>query len=178
MSAATFMVHAQQKIEISANGRTMTATLAENAATSALIEQLKSAPMVLKMDDYGGFEKVGALPSPLPTSNSQITTTAGDMMLYQGRNLVIFYGSNSWSYTPIGHIDGASAESIRGLLGEGSVEVILSMPSSELNEATAKTGKMDGSIIDMAGRRISGNVSELSPGIYIINGKAHRIGQQ
>jgi len=97
----------------------MTATLIDNAATRELTALLSQDPVTIEMDDYGGFEKVGALPQSLPTSNSQITTQPGDIMLYQGRNMVIFYGSNSWSYTRLGKIDGATVEGLRQFFGNG-----------------------------------------------------------
>ncbi len=69
------------------------------------------------MSDYGGFEKVGTLPLSFTTSNSQISTAPGDIMLYQGNQMVIFYGTNSWSYTRLGKIDNATAESVSQFLG-------------------------------------------------------------
>lgn len=57
------------------------------------------------MSDYAGFEKVGSLGRSLPTSNSQTTTQSGDIVLYNGDQIVIFYASNSWSYTRLGKID-------------------------------------------------------------------------
>ena len=81
-----------------------TAALEENDAVSALIEMMEEGPVTIEMDDYSGFEKVGPLGTSLPASNSQTTTQAGDIVLYQGNQIVMFYGSNSWSYTRIGHI--------------------------------------------------------------------------
>ena len=60
---------------------------------------MEEGPVTLEMDDYSGFEKVGPLGTSLPASNSQTTTQAGDIVLYQGNQIVMFYGSNSWSYT-------------------------------------------------------------------------------
>ncbi len=82
-----------------------TATLEENEAVNALIEMMEEAPVVIEMSDYSGSEKVGPLGTSLPTSNSQTTTQAGDIVLYNGNQIVIFYGSNSWSYTRLGHIN-------------------------------------------------------------------------
>ncbi|MDE6006111.1 MAG: hypothetical protein K2G67_00960 [Muribaculaceae bacterium] len=67
------------------------------------------------MNDYGGFEKVGELPWSLPTSNSQISTVPGDVMLYLGNNIVILYGTNSWWYTRLGKIEGMTADEIRDI---------------------------------------------------------------
>lgn len=132
------MAKAQNSIEITVGGRSMTATLADTEAARRLKEKLESAPVTVRMDDYGGFEKVGDLPWSLPTSNSQITTSPGDIMLYQGRSIVIFYGSNSWAYTPLGKIDGADASGIRDFLAGSSVDVTLSLKEdSGIAAATA-----------------------------------------
>ena len=105
------------------NGNRLEVALANNDATKALVELLKRGDIVYTADDYGGFEKVGAFGHSLPTSNSQITTQPGDVMLYMGNQIVIFYGNNSWSYTPIGKIQGHSSSELRGLLGAGRGEV-------------------------------------------------------
>ena len=111
------------------NGNKLEVTLAENSAVDALVEILKQGDIVYTADDYGGFEKVGALGHTLPTSNSQITTQAGDVVLYNGNQIVIFYGSNSWSYTRLGKIEGRSVDELSSFLcaGEGSVEVTISL---------------------------------------------------
>lgn len=92
---ATIMAMAQNKLYLTVGNRTMTATLAENAATRSLARLLESEPVTVNMSDYGSFEKVGELPQSLPASDSRITATPGDIMLYQGQNMVIFYGSNT-----------------------------------------------------------------------------------
>lgn len=81
------------------------ATLEENEAVSALVEMMRESPVVIRMNDYSGFEKAGPLGTGLSACNSRITTQAGDIVLYNGNQIVIFYGSNSWSYTRLGHID-------------------------------------------------------------------------
>ena len=101
------------------------AALEENDAVSALIEMMEEGPVTLEMDDYSGFEKVGPLGTSLPASNSQTTTQAGDIVLYQGNQIVMFYGSNSWSYTRIGHITDLTGW--EEALGSGSVTVTFSL---------------------------------------------------
>ncbi len=101
------------------------ATLEENEAVNALIGMMKEAPVVIEMSDYSGFEKVGSLGTSLPTSNSQITTQAGDIVLYNGSQIVIFYGSNSWSYTLLGHIDDLTGW--EDALGSSDVTVTFSL---------------------------------------------------
>lgn len=109
------------KLKIEVGGHSFTATLEQNDATAALVDML---PLIISMSDYSGFEKVGALSASLPTSNAQTTTHAGDVVLYNGNQIVIFYGSNSWSYTRLAHVDDLTgwAEA----LGSGDVTVILS----------------------------------------------------
>ncbi|MEZ3502697.1 MAG: hypothetical protein K1W25_04425 [Lachnospiraceae bacterium] len=101
------------------------ATLEENEAVSALVEMMQESPVVIQMSDYSGFEKVGPLGTSLPASNSQTTTQAGDIVLYNGNQIVIFYGSNSWSYTRLGHIDDLTGW--EDALGSGDVTVIFSL---------------------------------------------------
>lgn len=101
------------------------ATLEENEAVSALVEMMRESPVVIQMSDYSGFEKVGPLGTSLPANNSQTTTQAGDIVLYNGNQIVIFYGSNSWSYTRLGHIDDLTGW--EDALGSGDVTVIFSL---------------------------------------------------
>ncbi len=101
------------------------ATLEKNEAVSALVEMMRESPVVIQMSDYSGFEKVGPLGTSLPTSNSQTTTQAGDIVLYNGNQIVIFYGSNSWNYTRLGYIDDLTGW--EEALGRGDVTVIFSL---------------------------------------------------
>ncbi|MDE6262448.1 MAG: hypothetical protein K2M09_03990, partial [Muribaculaceae bacterium] len=163
------MASAQTKVLLKVGGNTMTATLTDNEATRELTKLLEQGDMTIRMSDYGGFEKVGALPQSLPTSNTQITTAPGDIMLYQGNQMVIFYGSNSWSYTRLGKIDGATESNLRQFLGNGDIVLTLSLESSTgIDEVTADANK-DAIVYDLNGRRIT--KKPLAPGIYIINGK-------
>lgn len=98
-----------------------TATLESNEAVDALVDMMKDAPIEIQMRDYSGFEKVGSLGTSLPTSNKQTTTQSGDIVLYNGNQIVIFYGSNSWSYTRLGKIDDLSGW--ENALGSGDVTV-------------------------------------------------------
>lgn len=111
------------------NERSFTATLADNSATEALKERLAQGSLEVHLDDYGDMEKVGSLGFSLPRTDRQITTVPGDIMLYQGSSLVIFYGSNSWAYTPLAKVDGVSTreEMLELLGGEGTVILTLSL---------------------------------------------------
>ena len=130
------------KINITIDGQTRTVTLADNNATQALVEALRQQSITYEAHDYGGFEKVGALGRSLPTTNRQITTSPGDIVLYNGDQLVIFYGSNSWSYTPIGTIDDATVSQLKDFLkaGKGNVTVTLSLnTTTDLHAVQAET---------------------------------------
>lgn len=102
-----------------------TVILESNEAVDAFADMMKDAPIVIQMSDYSGFEKVGSLGTSLPTSNQQTTTQSGDIVLYNGSQIVIFYGSNSWSYTRLGKIDDLSGW--EDALGSGDVTVTFSI---------------------------------------------------
>ena len=80
--------NAQNKLSITVGNRNLYATMADNEATHSLVGLLNDGPITINMSDYGGFEKVGALPQSLPASDTHITAVPGDIMLYQGRNMV------------------------------------------------------------------------------------------
>ncbi len=109
------------KMKVQVGDKAFTATLEDNAAVAELVEMMKENPVTIQMNDYSGFEKVGPLGRSLTTSNVQTTTTAGDIVLYNGNQIVMFYGSNSWSYTRIGRIDDLTGW--EDALGSGSVTV-------------------------------------------------------
>lgn len=109
------------------NGASLTVTLADTEAASALAGLLEGGPVTVELHSYGGFEKVGPLPQALPESDEQITTAPGDVMLYQGDQITVFYGSNTWDYTPLGHIEGATADGLLAAFGNGDVTVELSL---------------------------------------------------
>ncbi len=161
---------AQTKITLSVGDKTMTATLVDNNATRELESLLSKGPIEIQMSDYGGFEKVGALPQSFTTSNRQITTEPGDIMLYQGNNIVVFYGSNSWSYTPLGKVDGANASELRQFLGEGNITLRISLGAENGVEniySEAKCGL--NTVYDISGNPITNR--PLPSGLYVINGK-------
>lgn len=169
MAVTAFMGTAQKKIGLTVGNNYMTATLVENEATRALLGLLAHGPVTIKMDDYGGFEKVGALPQNLPVSDTRITTHPGDIMLYQGNSMVIFYGSNTWNYTRLGQIDGATAENLRQFLGCGPVSLTISSDQSlGVSDVVADSDSRD-TVYDLKGNPVA--VRPLPPGYYIINGE-------
>lgn len=115
----------QNTFYVSVGEKVFSATFADNSGAQALKELLADGDITIRMSDYGGFEKVGSLGQSLPTENSQTITQAGDIVLYQGSQIVIFYGSNSWSYTRLGKIDDLAGW--QEALGNGDVAVTLSM---------------------------------------------------
>ena len=110
------------KMNVQIGNQTFTATLADTTAAQEFAQML---PMTITLDDYGGFEKVGSLGRSLTTSNSQTTTAAGDIVLYNSSNIVMFYGSNSWSYTRLGKIDDLTGWA--DALGSNSVTAIFTL---------------------------------------------------
>lgn len=118
---------AQNLFYITAGDTTFTAVFADNSSAQALKELLEQGDLTLSMSDYGGFEKVGSLGSQLPQNNEQITTSPGDVILYQGSSITIYYDTNSWNFTRLGKIEDVTKEELLAALGEGDVEVTLSL---------------------------------------------------
>ncbi|MCQ2208056.1 MAG: hypothetical protein MJZ02_07555 [Paludibacteraceae bacterium] len=116
---------------ISINGKTLPCKLEDNSSTTALLEKLAEGEVTYEAHDYGNFEKVGELGFSLPTNNEQITTQPGDVILYSGNNLCIYYDENEWSFTRIGKIKDISKSELMSFLeaGEGNVKVTLSLSS-------------------------------------------------
>jgi hypothetical protein len=156
---------------ITIEGKTMTVQLEDNSATRELLELLQQASITYTARDYGGFEKVGELGHSLPTSNEQITTQAGDVILYSGSQIVLFYGSNSWSYTRLGRIQYESIAELKSFLkaGQGNVSVTLSLgePSAIAMVSAKESG--DPRVMTIDGIRTE------SPrkGVYIQEGKKY-----
>lgn len=98
-----------------------------NESVDALRALAKDNPFTVPMSMYGGFEQVGSLGTSLPRNDIQTTTQAGDLVLYSGDQIVVFYGSNSWAYTRLGHITDKTAEEMKGLLGNGSVTLTIAV---------------------------------------------------
>lgn len=108
-------------------GETFTAMLVDNSSTRALKEQLAKGDITVEMEDYADMEKVGSLGISLPRNDRRTTTGPGDLILYQGHNLVIYYDTNSWNFTRLGKIDNVDGAQLKSALGEGGVTVTLSL---------------------------------------------------
>lgn len=125
VNAMRFEENGTMKINLQMGDHMFTATLEENPAADSFAGLLKNAPLSMQMRDYAGFEKVGSLGTTLPASDSQTTTQSGDIVLYNGNQIVIFYGSNSWSYTRLGRIDDLTGW--EAALGNGDLTVTFSV---------------------------------------------------
>ncbi len=157
-----------QKLNITIDGMTKTATMVDNAATQELVTRLQQAPVTVTLNSSGGFEIWGALGFSLTTSNEQVNAQPGDIVLYNGSNICMFYSTNSWSYTRLGHVDGLSESELRTFLhaGESNISVTLSLSNStgisqvRAGESQSKAYTLQGTIAQ-AGYK----------GIVIQNGK-------
>ena len=105
----------------------LNASLSQNKSAQAFYELLQKGPLTVKMTDYGNFEKVGSLGTSLPRTDTQITTEAGDLILYQGNQITIYYDVNRWNFTRLGKIKGISQEKLKSLLGKGDVSAVFSI---------------------------------------------------
>ena len=117
---------------ITVNGHTLTADFADNSSALAFRELLSEGALTVSMDDYGGFEKVGSLGTTLPRNDSWITTEPGDVILYQGSRITIYYDKNSWSFTRLGKVRDMTQAQLREALGagEGEVEIVFSLEAA------------------------------------------------
>ena len=159
-----------QKLYITIDGKTLSVVLVDNEATQTLVAALQEGDITYEAHDYGSFEKVGALGRSLPTSDTQITTQAGDVILYSGNQIVLFYGSNSWSYTRLGRMEYSSQAELESFLkaGQGNVTVKLSLSSgaTAINNSRS-TSAEDGAYYSLNGQR----ADHPTKGMFIRNGK-------
>lgn len=115
------------QINITAGNTIFTATLANNSSAEALKELLGQGPLTINMRDYANMEKVGPIGTSLPTNDEHIVTEAGDIILYQGNSLVIYYDTNTWNFTRIGKIEGVKKEQLLAAMGNGDVTVTVEL---------------------------------------------------
>ena len=97
----------------------------DSESVAALAGLAADGPLAIQMSMYGGFEQVGSLETTLPSDDAQTTTGAGDIVLYSGDHIVVFYGSNSWPYTRLGHITDCKDDELAELLGNGDVALTI-----------------------------------------------------
>ena len=157
------------KMYITIGGQTQSATLVDNDATRELVAALQDAPITVTLND-NDFEIWGSLGKSLTTKNEQMTALPGDIVLYNGSNICIFYESNFWSYTRLGHIDGLSENELRTFLkaGQNNISVTLSLTSSTTAIKSVNGNRLkNGDYYSLNGVK----VENPSKGIYIKNGK-------
>ena len=159
------------KMYITIGGQTQLVTLVDNDATRELVAALQSAPITVTLND-NNFEIWGSLGRSLTTKNEQMTAQPGDVVLYSGQYICIFYDTNSWSYTRLGKIDGLSGSQLRTFLkaGQSNIAVTLSLTSgtTAIRSLTPNSSsKGEGNIYSLNGVK----VENPSKGIYIKNGK-------
>lgn len=111
-------------LQMSIDGVNVDVDWESNESVEALKELCQNGPLTIGMSMYGGFEQVGSIGQSLPANDTQMTTQAGDIVLYAKSQIVVFYGSNSWAYTKLGHIANKSNEEMAQLLGSGDVTII------------------------------------------------------
>ena len=121
------------QITSDSGSHTLAATLADNSSAMAFYELLKKGPVTIKMTDYGNFEKVGPLGTKLPRNDTQITTQASDIILYQGNQITIYYDTNSWNFTRLGKVVSTGSTTsitqaeLKKILGKGDVTAVFSV---------------------------------------------------
>ncbi len=149
------------------NNNILSVDLESNSSAESLVELLKEGDITYEAHDYGDFEKVGELGYALPENNKQITTEPGDIILYNGNNICIFYGSNSWSYTRLGKINDKNAEDLKSILGSGNVTITFSLNEKTFASLTRANSSESKMIYSINGTKLS-QVPE--KGFYIENG--------
>lgn len=118
---------ANNQIRVTVGSSSFIVNLEDNETAKALKEMLTDEDLIISASNYGGFEKVCQLGKALPRNDKQITTEAGDVMLYSGNQIVFFYGANSWSYTRIGKVEASSIEELESMLSGSETEITLSI---------------------------------------------------
>ena len=114
-------------LQMTIGGTSVTVVWEDNDAVQALKELCKDQSLTFAMSMYGGFEQVGSIGYSLPQNDVQTTTSAGDIVLYSGDQMVVFYGSNTWAYTRLGHISDQSADGMAELLSNGDTVITVSL---------------------------------------------------
>ncbi|MBQ6476182.1 MAG: hypothetical protein IJJ34_08265 [Clostridia bacterium] len=105
------------------NGEELAVEWEDNESVDALRQLASEEAVTIEMSMYGGFEQVGSIGETLPRNDEQITTQAGDIVLYSGNQIVLFYGSNTWAYTRLGRITDRTDNELTELLGSGNAEL-------------------------------------------------------
>lgn len=107
------------RIQIKVNAEILDVKLEENSSVTAFVEKLEDGDITIQTHDYGNFEKVGNLGFSLPTNDTRITTEPGDLILYQGNQITLYYDTNTWNFTKLGKVQNLSQEELKNILGSG-----------------------------------------------------------
>ncbi|MBR0467264.1 MAG: hypothetical protein IJJ40_07250 [Clostridia bacterium] len=124
--AAVNIEENNKKLHLFINGEEYDVAWEDNASVGALISLAEKNEITVKGNLYGNFEQVGAIGQNLPSSDRRLTTNSGDIMLYSGDKIVVFYGSNTWEYTPLGKIRSKTEAELTALLSADSVTIKIS----------------------------------------------------
>ena len=167
--AETLQTTSGMTISITIGGQAQTIALADNAAAQALVAKLQEGSVTLSLNTNGDFEIWGAVGFSLPTSNEYINGQPGDVVLYGGSNICIFYGENSYTYTRLGRIEGLTASQLKTFLkgGQSNISVTLSLPSGTTAIHRVGTTANDDAYYSLNGQK----VEHPSRGIYIRKGQ-------
>ena len=111
-------------IQIKVNDKILNVKLEDNSSAKAFVEKLNNGDIIVNARDFDNFEKVGSLGFDLPTNDTRITTTPGDLILYQGNQITLYYDTNTWSFTKLGKVENISKEELKEILGSGDVELV------------------------------------------------------
>lgn len=121
----------QKQFFITVGETIFTAAFCDNSSAEAFRELLAESPLTIEMHDYGNFEKVGEIGSTLPANDERITTEPGDVILYLGTSITIYYDTNSWNFTRLGKICDVTKEELLATFGDGDVTVTFSIEIPE-----------------------------------------------
>ena len=109
------------------NGKEVNVKWEDNGSVRALADLASEGPITIDTSLYGGFEQVGGLGTTLPNNDVNTTTEPGDIVLYNGNNIVVFFGTNTWAYTRLGHIEGKNEEELKTMLGSNSAVLTITL---------------------------------------------------
>jgi len=160
-------------MNITVNGKTLKATMVANSSTEALKELLEEGDITYSAHDYGNFEKVGDIGHTLPQNNEEITTEPGDIILYQGNNICLYYDTNEWNFTRLGKINNVTQSELKSFLnaGGGNITVTLSLDTSDgIRSAIDDKANSSKQAYSIDGKKLSANNSK---GIVVANGKKY-----
>ena len=114
-------------VKVKINDEIFDVKLENNSTTQELVKELKKGNVTVTATEYGGFEKVGELGFSLPANDENVEANPGDIVLYQGDKVSLFYGTHSWSYTKLGKIDNVDSNKLKEVLGSGDVTLEFSL---------------------------------------------------